>query len=92
MDAYWIHVGRTHLSAFLRAEREIAAGAVANVVLVDDGEAGKTDRLRSIIGPERRHLFTEDEFASFQVTRCDHVPVPLTITPVVIGYSCTCNL
>ena len=47
MDAYWIHVGRTHLIAFLRAEREITAGAVASVALVNDGVAGKTDGLRS---------------------------------------------
>ena len=45
MDAYWIHVGRTHLSALLRAEREIAAGAVASVALVDDGVAGQADRI-----------------------------------------------
>ena len=60
MDAFWDHVGRTHLSALLRAEREIAAGAVASVVLVDDGVAGKTDGLRSIFGARRRRLFAED--------------------------------
>ena len=77
--------GRTHLSALLRTEREIAAGAVASVVFVDVVVAGKTDRMRSMFGARHRRLFTEDYVAGFQVTRCDQVPVPLTTTSFVIG-------
>ena len=96
MDAYWIHVGRTHLSAFLRAEWEIAARAEISVVLVEAGVAGKTDRLRkSWSGARHSRLFAEDYVASFQVTRCDQVPIPLTITSFVIlivVVTSTCNV
>ena len=60
MDASWDHVGRTHLSALLRAEREIAARAMASVVLVDDGVAGQTERLRSSSRARHHRLFAED--------------------------------
>ena len=77
------------LSALVRAEREMAARAVASVGLVDCGVAREADGLRSLFGARHRRLFTEDHLSGFQVTRCDHVPgrrtIPLSSPFIIIS-------